>query len=160
VAQLLFLQFDDPRADIHFYINSPGGSITAGMAIYDTMQYIKSPVTTVCMGMAASMGSLLLTAGAAGQRIALPNARIMVHQPSGGFRGQASDIERHAEDIIKTKRRLNEIYVKHTGRTYEEVERTLDRDHFMNAEEAKAWGIVDHVYDRREQAEDDGVKSV
>lgn len=142
------------------YINSPGGVVTSGMAIYDTMQYIKSPVTTVCMGMAASMGSLLLTAGAAGQRIALPNARIMVHQPSGGFRGQASDIERHAEDIIKTKRRLNEIYVKHTGRTYEEVERTLDRDHFMNAEEAKAWGIVDHVYDRREQAEDDGVKSV
>jgi len=142
------------------YINSPGGVVTSGMAIYDTMQYIKCPVTTVCMGMAASMGSLLLTAGAAGQRIALPNARIMVHQPSGGFRGQASDIERHAEDIIKTKRRLNEIYVKHTGRTYEEVERTLDRDHFMNAEEAKAWGIVDHVYDRREQAEDDGVKSV
>ncbi|HEV7352836.1 MAG TPA: ATP-dependent Clp protease proteolytic subunit [Brevundimonas sp.] len=159
-AQLLFLESENPKKEISMYINSPGGVVTSGMAIYDTMQYIKSPVTTVCMGMAASMGSLLLTAGAAGQRIALPNARIMVHQPSGGFRGQASDIERHAEDIIKTKRRLNEIYVKHTGRTYEEVERTLDRDHFMNAEEAKAWGIVDHVYDRREQAEDDGVKSV
>lgn len=159
-AQLLFLESENPKKEISMYINSPGGVVTSGMAIYDTMQYVKSPVTTVCMGMAASMGSLLLTAGAAGQRIALPNARIMVHQPSGGFRGQASDIERHAEDIIKTKRRLNEIYVKHTGRTYEEVERTLDRDHFMNAEEAKAWGIVDHVYDRREQAEDDGVKSV
>ena len=159
-AQLLFLESENPKKEISMYINSPGGVVTSGMAIYDTMQYIKSPVTTVCMGMAASMGSLLLTAGAAGQRIALPNARIMVHQPSGGFRGQASDIERHAEDIIKTKRRLNEIYVKHTGRTYEEVERTLDRDHFMNAEEAKAWGIVDHVYDRRKQAEDDGVKSV
>ncbi|MCZ8086535.1 MAG: ATP-dependent Clp protease proteolytic subunit [Brevundimonas sp.] len=159
-AQLLFLESENPKKEISMYINSPGGVVTSGMAIYDTMQYIKCPVTTVCMGMAASMGSLLLTAGAAGQRIALPNARIMVHQPSGGFRGQASDIERHAEDIIKTKRRLNEIYVKHTGRTYEEVERTLDRDHFMNAEEAKAWGIVDHVYDRREQAEDDGVKSV
>ena len=159
-AQLLFLESENPKKEISMYINSPGGVVTSGMAIYDTMQYIKSPVTTVCMGMAASMGSLLLTAGAAGQRIALPNARIMVHQPSGGFRGQASDIERHAEDIIKTKRRLNEIYVKHTGRTYEEVERTLDRDHFMNAEESRAWGIVDHVYDRREQAEDDGVKSV
>ncbi|MFN7238009.1 MAG: ATP-dependent Clp protease proteolytic subunit [Brevundimonas sp.] len=159
-AQLLFLESENPKKEISMYINSPGGVVTSGMAIYDTLQYIKCPVTTVCMGMAASMGSLLLTAGAAGQRIALPNARIMVHQPSGGFRGQASDIERHAEDIIKTKRRLNEIYVKHTGRTYEEVERTLDRDHFMNAEEAKAWGIVDHVYDRREQAEDDGVKSV
>ena len=142
------------------YINSPGGVVTSGLAIYDTMQYIKSPVTTVCMGMAASMGSLLLTAGAPGQRVALPNARVMVHQPSGGFRGQASDIERHAEDIVKTKRRLNEIYVKHTGRTYEEVEKTLDRDHFMSADEAKEWGIVDHVYDRREQAEGDGVKSV
>ena len=159
-SQLLFLESENPKKEIAMYINSPGGVVTAGMAIYDTMQYIRSPVSTVCMGMAASMGSFLLTAGEKGQRVALPNARIMVHQPSGGFRGQASDIERHAEDIIKTKRRLNEIYVKHTGRTYEEVERTLDRDHFMNAEEAKAWGIVDHVYDRREQAEDDGVKSV
>ena len=159
-AQLLFLESENPKKEIAMYINSPGGVVTSGLAIYDTMQYIKSPVTTVCMGMAASMGSLLLAAGAAGQRVALPNARIMVHQPSGGFRGQASDIERHAEDIIKTKRRLNEIYVRHTGRTYEEVEKTLDRDHFMSADEAKEWGIVDHVYDRREQAEDDGVKSV
>ena len=142
------------------YINSPGGQVHSALAIYDTMQYIRSPVSTVVMGMAASAGSLILTAGAAGQRVALPNARIMVHQPSGGFRGQASDIERHAEDIRYTKRRLNEIYVKHTGRTYEEVETTLDRDHFMNAEEAKAWGIVDHVYDRREQADSDGVKTV
>ena len=159
-AQLLFLESENPKKEISMYINSPGGVVTSGLAIYDTMQYIKAPVTTVCMGMAASMGSLLLTAGAKDQRVALPNARIMVHQPSGGFRGQASDIQRHAEDIIKTKRRLNEIYVKHTGRTYEEVETTLDRDHFMSAEEAKAWGLVDHVYDKRQQAEDDGVKSV
>ena len=152
-AQLLFLESENPKKEISMYVNSPGGVVTSGLAIYDTMQYIKSPVTTVCMGMAASMGSLLLCAGAAGQRVALPNARIMVHQPSGGFRGQASDIERHAEDIIKLKRRLNEIYVEHTGRTYEEVERTLDRDHFMSAEEAKAWGIVDHVYEKREGPE-------
>jgi len=152
-AQLLFLESENPKKEISMYINSPGGVVTSGLAIYDTMQYIKSPVTTVCMGMAASMGSLLLCAGHAGQRVALPNARIMVHQPSGGFRGQASDIERHAEDIIKLKRRLNEIYVKHCGRTMEEVEKTLDRDHFMNAEEAKAWGIVDAVYETRDAAE-------
>ena len=158
-AQLLFLESENPKKEISMYINSPGGVVTSGLAIYDTMQYIKAPVTTVCMGMAASMGSLLLTAGAKDQRVALPNARIMVHQPSGGFRGQASDIQRHAEDIINTKKRLNEIYVHHTGRTYEEVEKTLDRDHFMSAEESKAWGIVDHVYDRREQADSDGVKT-
>jgi len=152
-AQLLFLESENPKKEISMYVNSPGGVVTSGLAIYDTMQYIKSPVTTVCMGMAASMGSLLLCAGAAGQRVALPNARVMVHQPSGGFRGQASDIERHAEDIIKLKKRLNEIYVKHCGRTLEEVERTLDRDHFMSSEEAKAWGIVDHVYETREAAE-------
>ena len=151
-AQLLFLESENPKKEIAMYINSPGGVVTSALAIYDTMQYIKSPVSTVCMGMAASAGSLILTAGAAGQRISLPNARIMVHQPSGGFRGQASDIERHAEDIVKTKRRLNEIYVHHTGRTYEEVERTLDRDHFMSAQEAKDWGLVDHVYERREDA--------
>jgi ATP-dependent Clp protease protease subunit len=132
------------------YINSPGGVVTAGMAIYDTMQYIRSPVSTVCMGMAASMGSFLLTAGEKGQRVALPNARIMVHQPSGGFRGQASDIERHAEDIIKTKRQLNELYSKHTGQPIEVIERTLDRDYFMSSEEAKAFGLIDHVYERRE----------
>ena len=158
-AQLLFLESENPKKEISMYSNSPGGVVTSGLAISDTMQYIKAPVTTVCMGMAASMGSLLLTAGAKDQRVALPNARIMVHQPSGGFRGQASDIERHAEDIRYTKRRLNEIYVHHTGRTYEEVEKTLDRDHFMSAEESKAWGIVDHVYDRREQADSDGVKT-
>lgn len=152
-AQLLFLESENPKKEISMYVNSPGGVVTSGLAIYDTMQYIKSPVTTVCMGMAASMGSLLLCAGSAGQRVALPNARIMVHQPSGGFRGQASDIERHAEDIIKLKRRLNEIYVKHCGRTLEEVEKTLDRDHFMSADEAKAWGIVDHVYETRDAAE-------
>lgn len=135
------------------YINSPGGIVTSGLAIYDTMQYIKSPVSTVCMGMAASMGSFLLMAGQAGQRIALPNARIMLHQPSGGFRGQASDIERHAEDILKTKRRLNELYAKHCNQPLEVVERTLDRDHFMSAEESKAWGIVDHVYETREASE-------
>ncbi|MDP1631932.1 MAG: ATP-dependent Clp protease proteolytic subunit [Caulobacter sp.] len=152
-SQLLFLESENPKKEISMYINSPGGVVTSGLAIYDTMQYIKSPVSTVCMGMAASMGSLLLCAGAVGQRVSLPNARIMVHQPSGGFRGQASDIMRHAEDILKTKQRLNEIYVKHTGRTMEEVETTLDRDHFMSAEEAKAWGIVDHVYETREGAE-------
>jgi ATP-dependent Clp protease protease subunit len=153
-AQLLFLESENPKKEISMYINSPGGVVTSALAIYDTMQYIKSPVSTVCMGMAASAGSLILTAGAAGHRVALPNARIMVHQPSGGFRGQASDIERHAEDIIKTKRRLNEIYAEHTGRTYEEVEKTLDRDHFMSADEAKAWGIVDHVYEKRDAAEE------
>jgi ATP-dependent Clp protease protease subunit len=136
------------------YINSPGGIVTSGLAIYDTMQYIRSPVATTCMGMAASMGSFLLMAGEKDLRVALPNARIMVHQPSGGFSGKASDIERHAEDIVKTKRRLNELYAKHCGRTYEEVERTLDRDHFMDAEEAKAWGIVDHIYESREAAEE------
>ncbi len=152
-AQLLFLESENPKKEISMYINSPGGIVTSGFAIYDTMQYIKSPVSTVCMGMAASMGSFLLMAGAPGQRIALPNARIMLHQPSGGFQGQASDIQRHAEDILKTKRRLNEIYAKHCGRTYEEVEATLDRDHFMNSMEAKAWGIVDNVYESRESAE-------
>ena len=137
------------------YINSPGGVVTSGLAIYDTMQYIKSPVSTVCVGMAASMGSFLLMAGEPGHRIALPNARIMVHQPSGGFRGQASDIERHAEDIIKTKRRLNELYAKHTGKPVEEIERALDRDNFLTSDEALAFGLVDHVYARRDAAEAD-----
>ena len=152
-AQLLFLESENPKKEIAMYINSPGGVVTSGLAIYDTMQYIRSPVSTVCMGMAASMGSLLLCAGAAGQRIALPNARIMVHQPSGGFRGQASDIERHAEDIIKTKKRLNALYAKHTGKPIEEIERALDRDNFLDAEEAKAFGLVDHVYESREAAD-------
>ncbi|MDB5438626.1 MAG: Endopeptidase Clp [Caulobacteraceae bacterium] len=149
-AQLLFLESENPKKEISMYINSPGGIVTSALAIYDTMQYIKCPVSTMCMGMAASAGSLILQAGAAGQRYSLPNARIMLHQPSGGFQGKVSDIERHAEDIIKTKRRLNEIYVKHTGQNYEMVEKTLDRDHFMSAEEAKAWGIVDHVVEHRE----------
>lgn len=149
VAQLLFLESENPKKEIAMYINSPGGVVTAGMAIYDTMQYITAPVSTVCIGQAASMGSLLLSAGAPGMRIALPNARVMVHQPSGGFRGQASDIERHAKDIIAMKKRLNEIYVKHTGQKYATIEKTLDRDHFMTAEEAKEFGIVDHVYTHR-----------
>jgi ATP-dependent Clp protease protease subunit len=152
-AQLLFLESESPKKEIAMYINSPGGIVTSGLAIYDTMQYIRSPVSTVCTGMAASMGSFLLQAGEAGQRIALPNARIMLHQPSGGFRGQASDIERHAEDILYTKRRLNELYAKHTGQPLEVVEKTLDRDHFMSAEEAKAFGLVDHVYEKREGPE-------
>ena len=148
-AQLLYLEAENPKKEIQMYINSPGGVVTSGLAIYDTMQYIKSPVVTLCMGMAASMGSFLLMAGEKGSRISLPNARIMVHQPSGGYSGKASDIERHAEDIIKTKRRLNEIYAKHTGRTYDEVEEKLARDTFMTAEEAKEWGLVDHVYETR-----------
>ena len=148
-AQLLFLESENPKKEISMYINSPGGIVTSGLAIYDTMQYIKSPISTVCLGMAASMGSFLLMAGEKGQRIALPNARIMVHQPSGGYSGKASDIQRHAEDIIKTKRRLNELYAKHAGQPIEVVEQTLDRDHFMTAQEAKEWGLVDHVYERR-----------
>jgi len=148
-AQLLFLEAENPEKPVAMYINSPGGMVTSGLAIYDTMQWIKCPVATVCMGTAYSMGSFLLMAGAAGLRIALPNASILVHQPSGGFQGVASDIERHAQDIVRTKRRLNEIYAKHCGRTYEEVERTLDRDHFMTAGEAKEWGLVDHVYSSR-----------
>jgi ATP-dependent Clp protease protease subunit len=152
-AQLLFLEAENPQKPIAMYINSPGGVVTSGLAIYDTMQWIKCPVATVCMGTAYSMGSFLLMAGAPGQRIALPNASIMVHQPSGGFQGVASDIQRHAEDIIKTKRRLNEIYARHCGRAREEVETTLDRDHFMTAAEAKEWGLVDHVYTSREAAQ-------
>ena len=152
-AQLLFLESENPKKEIAMYINSPGGVVTSGLAIHDTMKYIKSPVSTICMGMAASMGSFLLTAGEKGQRIALPNARIMVHQPSGGFRGQASDIERHAEDIIKTKRRLNELYATYTGQPVEVIERALDRDNFMSAEESLAFGLIDHVYSTREAAE-------
>ncbi len=148
-AQLLFLEAENPKKEINLYINSPGGVVTSGMSIYDTMQFIRPPVSTLCMGQAASMGSLLLCAGEKDMRFALPNARIMVHQPSGGFSGQASDIERHALDIIKMKRRLNEIYVKHCGQDLESVERTLDRDHFMTSEEAKAWGLIDQVIEKR-----------
>ena len=152
-AQLLFLEAENPKKEIALYINSPGGVVTSGMAIYDTMQFIRPAVSTLCIGQAASMGSLLLAAGHKDMRFATPNARIMVHQPSGGFQGQASDIERHARDILKMKRKLNEVYVKHCGRTYEEVEQTLDRDHFMSADEAKDWGLVDRVISSRVEAE-------
>ena len=151
--QLLFLEAENPKKEISMYINSPGGVVTSGMAIYDTMQFIRPPVATLCIGQAASMGSLLLCAGTRGMRYALKNARVMVHQPSGGFSGQASDIERHAEDIIKMKRRLNEVYVKHTGQKYEIIERTLDRDYFMTAEQAEEFGIVDRVLSKREEFE-------
>jgi len=149
VAQLLFLEAENPKKEIAIYINSPGGSVSAGLAMYDTMRYIRPAVSTMCIGMAASMGSLLLTAGQKDLRFSLPNSRIMVHQPSGGFQGQASDIERHAQDIIKLKRRLNEIYVEHTGQPYEVIERTLDRDHFMDPAEAVEFGLIDKVLEER-----------
>jgi ATP-dependent Clp protease protease subunit len=149
IAELLFLEAENPKKEISMYINSPGGVVTSGLAIYDTMQFIKPKVSTLCTGQAASMGSLLLCAGDANARYALPNARIMVHQPSGGFQGQASDILRHAEDIMKVKKRLNDIYVRHTGRDYDTIEKTLDRDHFMSADDAKDFGIVDHVIVKR-----------
>jgi len=152
-AQLLFLEAENPKKEIAIYINSPGGVVTSGFAIYDTIQFIKPAVSTLCIGQAASMGSLLLCAGEKEMRFALPNARIMVHQPSGGFQGQASDIERHAEDIIKMKRRLNEVYVKHTGQTYDAIERTLDRDYFMTAEQARDFGLVDKVISDRTSLE-------
>ena len=152
-AQLLFLEAENPDKDIHLYINSPGGSVTAGMSIYDTMQFIKPNVSTTCIGQACSMGAFLLTAGAEGKRFCLPNSRVMIHQPLGGFQGQASDIERHARDILKMKRKLNEVYVKHCGRKNEKVEQTLDRDHFMSADEAKDWGLVDRVITSREAVE-------
>jgi len=148
-AQLLSLESDNPKKEIALYINSPGGVVTSGFAIYDTMQYIGCPISTVCMGTARSMASFLLMAGTPGLRIALPNSSIVVHQPLGGFQGQASDIERHAQDIVKVKRHMIKLYAKHCGRTEEEVERTLDRDYFMDAEEAKAWGIIDHIYEKR-----------
>lgn len=152
-AQLLYLEAENPKKEINLYINSPGGVVTSGMGIYDTIQFIKPAVSTLCIGQAASMGSLLLCAGHDDMRFALPNARIMVHQPSGGFQGQASDIERHAEDILKMKRRLNEVYVKHTGQEYEVIEKTLDRDHFMTADEAREFGIIDRVIEQREGEE-------
>ncbi len=156
IAQLLFLEAENPKKEISMYINSPGGVVTAGMAIYDTMQFIKPKVSTLCVGQAASMGSLLLAGGENGMRFALPNARIMVHQPSGGFQGQASDILRHAEDIMKVKKRLNDVYVKHTGQDYETIEKTLDRDHFLSADEAKEFGLIDEVLSKRpETAADD-----
>jgi ATP-dependent Clp protease protease subunit len=148
-AQLLFLESENPNKDIHFYINSPGGIVTSGLAIYDTMQYIRPDISTVCIGQAASMGSLLLAAGAKGKRFALPNARIMVHQPSGGAEGQAADIEIHAREILRMRQRLNEIYVVHTGQTLEQIEAALERDKFLDPHEAKAFGIVDEVVDSR-----------
>ncbi len=151
VAQLLFLEAENPDKDIFMYINSPGGIVTSGLSIYDTMQYIRPEVSTLCIGQAASMGSLLLTAGAEGKRFALPNARIMVHQPSGGFQGQASDIALQAKEILELKERLNKIYVKHTGRKLAEVEEALDRDNFMTVERAKEWGLVDDIIQKRDE---------
>ncbi len=148
-AQLLFLESENPTQDISFYINSPGGVVTAGLAIYDTMQYIRCDVSTVCLGLAASMGSLLLTAGAPGKRYCLPYAKVMIHQPSGGVQGQATDIEIHAREIIKTRKMLNEIYVKHTGQPYEMVEDAVERDRYMSPTEAQEFGIVDHVVEQR-----------
>lgn len=150
IAQLLFLQAADPEKDISLYINSPGGSVTAGMGIYDTMQFIKPDVSTICVGMAASMASLLLTAGAKGKRYALPNSEVMIHQPLGGVRGQATDIKIHADWIIKTKQKLNQIYVTHTGQPYEKIDRDTDRDNFMSAEDAKAYGLIDEVITRKD----------
>ena len=145
VAQLLFLEAEDPNNDINLYINSPGGSVTAGMAIYDTMNYIKCDVSTVCMGMAASMGAFLLSGGAKGKRFALPNAEVMIHQPSGGAQGQATEIRIVAENILKIKKRLNEILAANTGQPYEVIERDTERDNYMNAEEAKAYGLIDEI---------------
>jgi ATP-dependent Clp protease protease subunit len=149
VAQLLFLEAEDPDKDIYLYINSPGGVVTAGLAIYDTMQYIKPDVVTICMGQAASMGAVLLAAGAKGKRFALPHARIMIHQPLGGFQGQATDIEIHAKEILRLKRMLNEILSKHTGKPIDEIEKDTERDYFMGAEEAKEYGLIDKVLERR-----------
>ncbi len=156
VAQLLFLEAENPKKEISFYINSPGGSVSAGLAMYDTMRYVRPKISTMCIGMAASMGSLLLTAGDKDMRFSLPNSRIMVHQPSAGFQGQASDIERHAKDILDMKRRLNEIYVEHTGNDYDKIERTLDRDTFMTPEEAVKFGLIDKVLDRRSNEAEEG----
>lgn len=149
VAQMLYLEAQDPDKDIQFYINSPGGSVTSGFAIYDTMQYVKCDVSTICMGMAASMGAFLLTAGAKGKRFALPNSEIMIHQPLGGARGQATDIKIHAEQILKIKDKLNKILSDRTGQPLEKIERDTERDFFMSAEEAKAYGIVDEIMERR-----------
>ena len=159
-AQLLFLESENPKKDIALYINSPGGMVTSGLAIYDTMHYIRPEVSTVCIGLAASMGSLLLTAGAKGKRFSLPNSKIMVHQPSGGYQGQATDIEIHAKDILATRSRLNEIYVRHTGQTLKVIEDAMERDKFLLPEDAKAFGLIDAVVEKRPPAEDaaDGQK--
>lgn len=151
IAQMLFLEAEDPDKDIYLYINSPGGIVTSGLAIYDTMQYIKPDVATICIGQAASMGSLLLAAGAKGKRSALPNSRIMIHQPAGGFQGQASDIEIQAKEIIKVKKRLNEIYAAHTGKPVDRIEKDVDRDYFMSPQEAMEYGLIDKVIERSKQ---------
>jgi len=148
-AQFLFLESENPKKEIYFYINSPGGLVNAGLGVYDTMQYIKSPVSTLCIGQASSMGSFLLTAGESGKRFSLPNSRIMVHQPSAGFQGQATDIEIHANEIMLLKKRLNEIYSKHTGRNVEEIKNALERDKFMTPQEAKEFGLIDKVVEKR-----------
>ncbi|RPI98867.1 MAG: ATP-dependent Clp endopeptidase proteolytic subunit ClpP [Desulfobacteraceae bacterium] len=150
IAQLLFLESEDPDKDINFYINSPGGQVTAGLAVYDTMQYIKSDITTVCIGQAASMGALLLTAGSPGKRYSLPNARILIHQPMGGFQGQASDVEIQAKEMLRMKESLNQILVRHSGKTMDQIQRDTDRDYFMSALEAKSYGIIDHVIANRD----------
>ncbi len=149
VAQLLFLESEDPNKDIYFYINSPGGVVSSGLAMYDTMQYIKPDVATLCIGQAASMGSLLLTAGAKGKRFSLPNSRVMIHQPSGGYQGQATDIEIHTQEILSLKKRLNEIYEKHTGQKLSTIEKAMERDNFMTAEKAKEFGLIDEVIEKR-----------
>jgi ATP-dependent Clp protease protease subunit len=148
VAQLLYLQFEDPKADIHLYINSPGGSVSAGLGIYDTMQFLTCPVSTYCIGMAASMGAVLLTAGAKGKRFALPNARIMIHQPLAGMEGTSTEIQIHVKEFLKTKKRLNEILMRHTGKTLDQIEKDTDRDNFMSSQEAKDYGLIDAVLER------------
>jgi ATP-dependent Clp protease protease subunit len=155
-AQLLFLEAENPKKEVSMYINSPGGLVTAGLAIYDTMQYIRPPVATLCIGQAASAASLLLCSGEKGQRFALPNSRVMLHQPSGGAQGQATDIARHAQEIVKLKKRLNEIYARHTGQAVEAIEKALDRDYFLTAEEAKTFGLIDQVFTKRPVATDPG----
>jgi ATP-dependent Clp protease protease subunit len=154
IAQLLFLESENPEKDISIYINSPGGIISSGLAIYDTMQFVKPEVATLCVGQAASMGSLLLAGGAAGKRFALPNSRVMIHQPLGGFQGQASDIEIHAKEILVMKQKVNEILSKHTGKTLKKIEQDTDRDNFLNADEAKSYGIIDDILDSRDDTKD------
>jgi ATP-dependent Clp protease protease subunit len=151
IAQLLFLEADNPGRDIHLYINSPGGNVSSGLAIYDTMQYLKSPVNTICMGLAASMGAFLLAAGAAGKRAALPHSRLLIHQPSGGAQGSAADLEIQAKEIIYLRAQLNSLFAKHTGRPVEQIERDMDRDHFMSSPEAKAYGLIDNVLEKVEE---------
>lgn len=158
VAQLLFLESENPEKDIHLYINSPGGIVTAGLSIYDTMQFIKPDVSTICLGQAASMGSLLLTGGTKGKRFCLPHSRIMIHQPSGGFEGQASDIDIHAREVLKLRARLNEILAKHTGQTVERIERDSDRDNFMDGSMAVEYGLIDTVLERRQEGPSGGAK--